>query len=58
MRQENKMSIEVKVSLGDYYITTTQDDKELALQEAIDTIVNEYGGYLADNAIYTVGTGE
>ena len=52
------MSIEVKVSLGDYYITTTQDDKELALQEAIDTIVNEYGGYLADNAIYTVGTGE
>jgi len=52
------MSIEIKVSLGDYYITTTQDDRELALQEAMDTIVSEYGGYLAEGARYTVETGE
>jgi hypothetical protein len=58
MRQENKVSIEIKVSLGDYYITTTQDDRELALQEAMDTIVSEYGGYLAKGARYTVETGE
>jgi hypothetical protein len=48
------MSIEIKVSLGDYYIITAQEDRELALQEAKDTIINEYGGYLADNAEYTV----
>lgn len=52
------MSIEVKVSLGDYYITTTQDDKELALKEAEETIANEYGLHLADNAEYTIETGE
>ena len=48
------MSIEIKVSLGDIYIITTEDNKELALQEAIQTITNEYGSQLADSAKYAV----
>lgn len=48
------MSIEVKVSLGDYYVITTQDDKELAIKEAKQTIENEYGYALADSAEYAI----
>ena len=48
------MSIEIKVSLGDIYIITTQEDKELALQEAKQTIENEYGYAVADSADYAV----
>lgn len=48
------MSIEIKVSLGDIYIITTEDNKELALQEAMQTIANEYGSQLADSAKYAV----
>jgi hypothetical protein len=53
-RKRARMSIEIKVSLGDIYILTTQDDRELALQEAMQTISNEYGSQLADSAKYTV----
>jgi hypothetical protein len=53
------MSIEVKVSLGDTYIITTQEDKELAIKEARQTVENEYGYAVADSAEYTIeGEGE
>jgi len=48
------MSIEVKVTLGDYYIITTQDDKELAIKEAKQTIENEYGYAVAESANYSI----
>ena len=48
------MSIEIKVSLGDIYILTTQDDKELAIKEAKQTIENELGYAIADSANYAV----
>ena len=48
------MSIEVKVSLGDYYIITTQEDKELAIKEAKQTIENEYGYEVAESADYAI----
>jgi hypothetical protein len=48
------VSIEIKVSLGDIYIITTQDNKELALQEAMQTISSEYGSQLSDSAKYTI----
>lgn len=48
------MSIEIKVALGDYYVITTQDDKELALKEAKQTIENEYGYALAESADYSI----
>lgn len=46
--------IEIKVSLGDIYILTTQEDRELAIKEAKDTIEREYGYAMADSADYTV----
>ena len=48
------MSIEVKVSLGDIYITTTQDDKELALNEALQTISKEVGVEIAVSSQYEI----
>jgi hypothetical protein len=48
------MSIEIKVSLGEIFITTTQDDKELAIKEAIDTIANEIGLTYAESSQYEV----
>jgi len=53
------MTIEIKVSLGDYYVITTQENKELAIKEARQTVENEYGYAVADSAEYTVeGEGE
>ena len=48
------MSIEIKVSLGELFITTTQDDKELAIKEAIETVSNEIGLMLAESSQYEV----
>jgi hypothetical protein len=48
------MSIEIKVSLGDYYIITTQDNKEMAIKEAKQTIENEYGYAVAESADYSI----
>ena len=48
------MSIEIKVSLGEIFITTTQDDKELAIKEAIDTIASEIGLTYAESSQYEV----
>ena len=48
------MSIEIKVSLGEIFITTTQDDKELAIKEAIATIANEIGETYAKSSQYEV----
>jgi len=48
------MSMEIKVSLGNIYITTTQDDKDAAIQEAMQTIAQECGQMLADSSSYTV----
>ena len=48
------MSIEVKVSLGDIYITTTQDDKDLAIREAMQTISNEVGTEIAISSQYEI----
>lgn len=48
------MSIEIKVSLGEIFITTTQDDKELAIKEAIETIANEIGETYAKSSQYEV----
>lgn len=48
------MSIEVKVSLGEIFITTTQDDKELAIKEAIETIAKEIGLMYAESSQYEV----
>ena len=48
------MSIEIKVSLGEIFITTTQDDKELAIKEAMETIANEIGESYAKSSQYEV----
>jgi hypothetical protein len=48
------MSIEIKVSLGNIYITTTQDDKELAIKEAMQTISNEVGTEIAISSQYKI----
>ena len=48
------MSIEIKVSLGELFITTTQDDKELAIKEAIETVSNEIGLMLAKSSQYEI----
>jgi hypothetical protein len=48
------MSVEIKVSLGDYYIITTQEDRELAIKEAKQTVESEFGYAVADSADYTV----
>ena len=48
------MSIEIKVSLGEIFITTTQDDKELAIKEAMETIANEIGETYAKSSQYEV----
>jgi hypothetical protein len=48
------MSVEIKVSLGDIYITTTQDDSELAIKEAMQTISNEVGVEIAISSQYEV----
>jgi len=48
------VSIEIKVSLGDYYVITTQEDRELAIKEARQTVENEYGYAVADSADYAV----
>jgi hypothetical protein len=48
------MSVEIKVSLGNIYITTTQDDSELAIKEAMQTISNEVGVSIAKSSQYEV----
>jgi hypothetical protein len=48
------MSVEIKVSLGDIYITTTQDDGELAIKEAMETISNELGLAIANSSQYEI----
>lgn len=48
------MSIEVKVSLGDIYITTTQDDKELAIKEAIQTISDQISIAIGKSSQYEI----
>lgn len=48
------MSVEIKVSLGDIYITTTQDDSDLAIKEAMQTISNEVGVEIAISSQYDV----
>jgi hypothetical protein len=48
------MSVEVKVSLGEIFITTTQDDKALAIKEAMQTISNEVGTEIAISSQYEI----
>jgi len=48
------MSVEVKVSLGEIYITTTQDNSELAIKEAMETIANELGITFAESSQYEI----
>ncbi len=48
------MSVEIKVSLGEIYITTTQEDSELAIKEAMQTISNEVGVEIAISSQYEV----
>lgn len=48
------MSVEVKVSLGEIYITTTQDDIDLAIKEAMQTISNEVGTEIAISSQYEI----
>jgi hypothetical protein len=48
------MSVEVKVSLGEIFITTTQDDRALAIQEAMQTISNEVGVQIAISSQYEI----
>jgi hypothetical protein len=48
------MSVEIKVSLGDIYITTTQDDSELAIKEAMQTIANELGVSISESSQYEI----
>jgi hypothetical protein len=48
------MSVEVKVSLGDIYITTTQDDSELAIKEAMQTIADEISIAISKSSQYEV----
>ncbi len=48
------MSVEVKVSLGDIYITTTQDDSELAIKEAMQTIADEISISISKSSQYEI----
>jgi hypothetical protein len=48
------VSVEVKVSLGDIYITTTQDDSELAIKEAMQTIADEISIAISKSSQYEV----
>jgi hypothetical protein len=48
------MSVEIKVSLGNIYITTTQDDSDLAIKEAMQTISDEVGVSIAKSSQYEV----
>jgi hypothetical protein len=48
------MSVEVKVSLGDIYITTTQDDSELAIKEAMQTIADEISIAISKSSQYEI----
>jgi len=48
------MSIEVKVSLGDIYITTTQDDSELAIKEVMQTIADEISIAISKSSQYEI----
>lgn len=48
------MSVEVKVSLGEIFITTMQDDKALAIKEAIETIVDQLGSSIAVSSNYEI----
>jgi hypothetical protein len=48
------MSVEIKVSLGDIYITTTQDDSELAIKEAMQTIADEISISISKSSKYEV----
>jgi hypothetical protein len=48
------MSVEVKVLLGEIFITTTQDDRALAIQEAMQTISNEVGVQIAISSQYEI----
>jgi hypothetical protein len=48
------MSVEIKVSLGDIYITTTQDDSELAIKEAMQTIADEISISISKSSQYEV----
>ena len=48
------MSIEVKVSLGDIYITTTQDDSELAIKEAMQMIADEISIAISKSSQYEI----
>jgi hypothetical protein len=48
------MSVEVKVSLGEIFITTTQDDRALAIKEAMQTISNEVGVQIAISSQYEI----
>ena len=48
------MSVEVKVSLGEIYITTTQDNIDLAIKEAMQTISNEVGTEIAISSQYEI----
>ena len=48
------MSVEIKVSLGDIYITTTQDDSELAIKEAMQTIADEISISISKSSQYEI----
>lgn len=48
------MSIEIKVSLGEVYITTTQDEVSKAIEEARATIGEEYGFDFSRTCAYTI----
>jgi hypothetical protein len=48
------MSVEIKVSLGEIYITTTQDDSELAIKEAMQTIADEISISISKSSQYEV----
>jgi hypothetical protein len=48
------MSVEIKVSLGNIYITTTQDDSELAIKEAMQTIADEISISISKSSQYEV----
>ena len=48
------MSVEIKVSLGDIYITTTQDDSELAIKEAMQTIADEISIAISKSSQYEI----
>jgi hypothetical protein len=52
--RERVMSVEVKVSLGDIYITTTQDDSELAIKEAMQTIADEISIAISKSSQYEI----